>query len=128
MRKIIAAIFMGLIILGGVSNVNVCNAAGSQDIVQWYYRSYTMQESIANTIDITTDVVSYFMHEGYAPRDIVMAGLLAGQNTNASVHVGQINRILAKKTSNTSWRDVAIDMGIEQETFNQYAEKAKNVI
>ncbi|MBP2650603.1 MAG: hypothetical protein H6Q74_1428 [Firmicutes bacterium] len=128
MKKIFVAILMGVFILGGTASLNICNASGPQDVVQWYYQRDSMQASIANTIAISKDVVAYLMEEGYAPRDIVMAGLLAGQNNSINVHVSNINEILSKKTSSNSWLDVATTMGVDQETYNQYMERAKATV
>jgi len=127
-KKIFVAILMGVFILGGTASLNICNASGPQDVVQWYYQRDSMQASIANTIAISKDVVAYLMEEGYAPRDIVMAGLLAGQNNSINVHVSNINEILSKKTSSNSWLDVATTMGVDQETYNQYMERAKATV
>ncbi|MBP2644706.1 MAG: hypothetical protein H6Q75_146 [Firmicutes bacterium] len=128
MKKILVAMFMGLFIFAGAASLNVCNASGTQDMVQWYFQRSTMQASIANTIAVSQDVVAYFMEEGYAPRDIVMAGLLAGQNNSINVHVSNINEILAKKTSNNSWQDVANAMGVDQATFKQCDTKANEIV
>jgi len=126
-KKIFVAIFMGLCIYGGGINSNICNAYYNEcDIIQWYYQRDSMQASIANTIDTSKDVVAYFMEKGYSTSDIVMAGLLAGQNNRVNVHIRNINEILLKKTSNNSWQDVATTMGVDQETYNQYMKRAKN--
>jgi len=131
MKKIFVAMLMGLFIFGGAASINVCNASGTQDMVQWYNQNSMMQESIGNTISVTKDFVAYLMNEGYAPRDIVMAGLLAGrladQNPTINTHVNAINEILAKKTSNNTWQEIANAMGVDQDTYNQYVAKAKEI-
>ena len=127
MKKIVVAMFMGLFIFGGITSLTVCKAYTPNDVAQWA-QNEQIRTKIAETITVTKDLVSYFMNEGYAPRDIVMAGLLAGQNNNTSVHVSNINGILAMKTSNNSWQDVASTMGVDQDIYNQYVEKAKNII
>ncbi|MBP2650666.1 MAG: hypothetical protein H6Q74_1491 [Firmicutes bacterium] len=131
MKKIFVAMLMGLFIFGGTASINVCSASGSQDIVQWYNQKSLMLESIGSTISVTKDFVAYLMDEGYAPRDIVMAGLLAGrladQNPTINTHVNAINEILVKKTSSNTWQDIANDMGVDQDTYNQYASKANQI-
>ena len=128
MQKIVVAMLMGLFIFGGVTSLNVCNAYEPNNVAQWA-QGEERTVRIADTISVTKDFVSYLiLQKGYAPRDIVMAGLLAGPNNNAGDHVSDINGILAKKTSNNSWQDVASTMGVDQDTYNQYAEKAKNII
>ncbi|MBP2662984.1 MAG: hypothetical protein H6Q71_932 [Firmicutes bacterium] len=127
-KKIVVAMLMGLFIFGGAVNSNICNAYNEYDIIQWNYQRERIQVDVANTIGVSKDVVAYFMEEGYAPRDIVMAGLLVGKNSSINGRISNINEILSKKTSSNSWRDVAITMGVDQEAFNQYVEKAKKII
>ncbi|MBP2650569.1 MAG: hypothetical protein H6Q74_1394 [Firmicutes bacterium] len=125
-KKIFVAIFMGLCIYGGAVNSNICNAYYNEyDIIQWNYQREKIQVDVANTIATSQDVVAYFMEKGYSPSDIVMAGLLAGQNNSTNVHISNINEILLKKTNNNSWQDIATNMGVDQKTYNQYMERAK---
>lgn len=128
-KKIFIAMLMGVCIYGGAVSSNICNAYNNEyEIIQMYYQRERVQVDVANTIGVSKDVVAYFMEEGYAPRDIVMAGLLVGKNSSINGRISNINEILSKKTSSNSWRDVAITMGVDQEAFNQYVEKAKKII
>ncbi|MBP2644373.1 MAG: hypothetical protein H6Q67_2260 [Firmicutes bacterium] len=130
MKKIFVSIFMGLFIFGGTASLNICNAASfPQDIVSWHYLSDgDMKQRIASTITVSKDVVSYFIEKGYAPMDIAMAGLLAGQNYNVNVHISNISEILSKKASSNTWQDIATAIGVDQETYNQYMERAKKLV
>ncbi|MBP2661815.1 MAG: hypothetical protein H6Q69_4847, partial [Firmicutes bacterium] len=72
MKKIVVAMFMGLFIFGGITSLTVCKAYTPNDVAQWA-QNEQIRTKIAETITVTKDLVSYFMNEGYAPRDIVMA-------------------------------------------------------
>lgn len=53
------------------------------------------------------------LQQGYHPRDIAMANELA-QNTGSS-----INDVLNEKKINNTWRDVANNLGVDADTFQQ---------
>lgn len=66
--------------------------------------------------------VKDLLDQGQKPRDVAMAGLLA-QNTGKS-----INDVIALKTKDNKWQDVAQSLGVSMQTFQQDVQQLRGFV
>jgi FixJ family two-component response regulator len=77
-------------------------------------RHNMMADRITEKTGADKNVVLDLLSQGYHGRDIMMASQLA-KNTNK-----QIGEVLSLKKINNTWRDVATELGISQETMKEF--------
>ncbi len=76
-------------------------------------RNTLMSNRLSAKLGLDKEATYALFDQGYHPRDVAMAGLLA-QDTGKSM-----NDILALKKINNTWMDVATTLGVDRDTVKQ---------
>ncbi|WP_177504311.1 hypothetical protein [Anaerosinus sp.] len=84
------------------------------------FRQQLMSERIAKSTGMNKSILNQLVKEGYRPHDIVMANALAEKSGK------DIKSVLSMKQINNHWKDIASQLGIDDNGYQECREQIKN--